>query len=74
MVSHRYLLEKQPRPGALKVAVDQQVIPFLINIAGDIEGVLERVARRTRAAPRASTLGALSLGILLAGLIPRRRS
>ena len=69
MVSRAYLLEKPAGPSGPKLFLDQTITPILINAAGSVEDVLERVAVRTRKQPvrilaTGFTLG--TLGMLLA--------
>ena len=72
MVDRGYMVEKPPGPGTLKVYFDQAVFPVLINAAGAVEAVVERVVVRTRERP-ATTLGmALAVGCGV-GLLGRRR-
>ncbi|TLU72420.1 hypothetical protein [Lichenicoccus roseus] len=78
MVSRAYLLEKPAGPSGAKLFLDQTITPILINAAGSVEDVLERVAVRTRKQPVRTlatgfTLG--TMGMLLAGhLLCSRRS
>lgn len=71
MVSKSYMLEKKPGPSSLRVFIDQQVIPVGINMAGAVEGVLERVSVRTRQQPATAVGAALTTAMLLSMLSRR---
>ncbi|MGI4745723.1 MAG: hypothetical protein ACRYGI_07860 [Janthinobacterium lividum] len=74
MVSQAYMLEKPSGPSPIKVWFDQKVIPVVINAAGDVEGLLERVAIGARKAPIASLAAALGVGTLLTLCVVPSRS
>ena len=51
MVGRSYMSRDGGAPSHAKTAFDQTLVPALIDAAGDIEAVLERVAIRTRQSP-----------------------
>ena len=73
MVGRDYMLKKGAGPSAPKVFLDQKVVPVMIDAAGSVEGVLERVAVRVRRMPVAALAAALGTGTLVTLLaVPRR--
>jgi hypothetical protein len=73
MVSPSYLLTKHDtRPHSPKIFLDQTIVPALVNAAGDLEGMLERIAVRAKAAPIAAVATAFGLGVLLSIALVRR--
>ncbi len=73
MVDRDYMLKKGAGPSAPKVFLDQTIVPALINAAGAVEGVLERVAVRVRRMPVAALAAAVGTGTLVTLLaVPRR--
>ncbi len=74
MVSRAYLLDKPGGPSTPKLFLDQTIMPILINAAGAVEGLLERVAVRTRKRPIHTLGAALGLGTLTMLLAVPRRS
>ncbi len=71
MVSKSYMLAKKSPPSELRLVLDQQVIPAAINVAGAVEGLLERVAVRTRKRP-ATAVGAALTTAMLFSMLTRR--
>ena len=65
MVSRSYLTDKPAPVSRPRIMIDQTVVPALIDLAGHIEAVLERLAVRTRAAPLLVTATAFGCGALL---------
>ncbi len=73
MVGREYLLHKPAPPSSAKVVFDQRVVPAMIDMAGAVEAVLERLAVRTRSAPGPVLATAFSLGLALSLVAVRRR-
>ena len=74
MVSRTYLLAKDGPPASPpKIFLDRTVVPALINAAGDVEAMLERIAARTRNAPIPAAAAAFGVGLLLSVVLMRRR-
>lgn len=71
MVSKSYMTEKKSAPSGVQVFIDQQVIPVGINMAGAVEGLLERVAVRARKQP-ATAVGAAFTVAMLLSMVTRR--
>jgi hypothetical protein len=74
MVTKNYMLKKPQGPSAPKLFLDQQVVPALIDAAGAVEGVLETIAVRSRAAPFSALGAALGTGALLSMVLLSRRA
>ncbi len=73
MISRHYLLKKNSqRPAGLRLFVDQELIPATIDLAGNIETAIERVAVRVRHQPLLVLGAAFGLGVA-ASLLPLRR-
>ncbi len=73
MVSPTYPLHKPDSPSAVKVFLDQDVLPALINAAGEVESVMERIAVSTRANPQILLGLAFGFGAVLSFLFRRAR-
>ena len=71
MVNKSYMVATKPAPSEVKLFIDQQVIPVGINLAGSVEGLLERVAVRARAQP-ATAVGAAFTTAMLLSMLTRR--
>jgi len=65
MVLTRYLLDQPAPRSSAKLFFDQQVMPGLINTAGAIEGLAERLAVTTRRQPLRTMAAGLVAGIVL---------
>ena len=72
MVDRGYMVEQPLGPGPWKVYLDQTVFPVLIDAAGAVEAVVERVVVRTRERPATALGVALVVGCGV-GLLRRRR-
>lgn len=73
MVSSAYMLDKPKTKAPTAVFVDQRIVPALIDAAAAIEGLIERVGVRTRAAPSGPLAAAFCAGALLAAVSRSRR-
>jgi hypothetical protein len=73
MIEPDYLVHKPAGPPAPKRFVGQQVVPSLIDAAGSLETVLERISIRVRRSPGPALGIAAGSGLLLAFLVSRRR-
>lgn len=71
MVGKSYMLASKAAPSGLRLAIDQRVIPAAIDLAGAVEGVLERAVVRTRQQPATAVGAALATTVLL-GMLTRR--
>ncbi|HEY0425662.1 MAG TPA: hypothetical protein VGC82_20255 [Rhodopila sp.] len=74
MVDRNYLLRKPPPPPPWKQFLDLTVLPAMIDAAGAVEGLLERVAVQGRQRPALTTGMALGLACGLALLVGPRKS
>ena len=74
MVSSAYLVDKPNGPSSAKVILDQMIIPALIDIAGDMEAMLERLSTRTRSAPGVALGTAFGLGVIVSLALRSRRA
>lgn len=72
MVDRSYRLAKPTGPGPLKRAVDQHVIPALIDAAGGGEGIVEDFVVLIRQQPIAATIGCFCVGLMIGIWAPRR--
>ena len=70
MIDPGYMLAKPTRPSPAKVFLDNEVIPALIDAAGGVEAVVERIAVEVRRRPAGGLAVAFLVGCGL-GLIPR---
>jgi hypothetical protein len=73
MIDRRYVLEKPPAPPAWKRYLDLTVLPTLIDAAGALEGVVERVSVGGRVRPLTQIAVALGLGYGLGWITSGRR-
>ena len=71
MVNKSYMLATKPAASEVKLFVDQRLIPVGINLAGSVEGLLERVAVRARQRP-ATAVGATFATAMLLSMLTRR--
>jgi hypothetical protein len=69
-----YMLQKSGPPSSAKMFLDRQVVPGVINTAGGIEAVLERIATATKRAPGRSLAASFVVGAALGRLLGRRTS
>jgi len=72
MVQPGYLLKKPPPPSAMRIFLDQRITPSLINAAGGVEMLVQRIARTTRESPAQALTLSLVVGFLLGSLCGRR--
>jgi hypothetical protein len=73
MIDRDYLLRKPPPPKPWKQFLDLTVLPAMIDAAGAVEGLLERVAVQGRQRPFVTTGMALGLACGLALLVGPRK-
>ena len=74
MVDRAYIVDKPPGPGPLKQFLDLTVLPALIDTAGAVESVVERVAVSAKQRPFTQIGVAFGLGCGLAWIVRGRRS
>jgi hypothetical protein len=77
MVQPSYMLHKPVPRSYAKIVFDQQIVPALINAAGGVEALLERLALSTKSSPArylaASWIAGFALGCLVARKTPWHR-
>ncbi|MCQ8240011.1 hypothetical protein [Rhizosaccharibacter radicis] len=73
MVKPSYMLHVPKGPGPLKRALDQRMIPVLIDSAGAVEGALEKVAVVMRRNPVGMLGLAAAAGIVGGAMVWSRR-
>lgn len=73
MVTRAYMTEKPSPPGTVHRLLDQRAIPALIDVAGAVEALVERLAVATRRAPATVLVTGCLAGLLLGRLVLRRR-
>ncbi len=61
IIGRNYLLKKPPSPSAPKFFLDTQVVPFAVNLAGEVEVMLDRAARRSGVRPAVIVAGVTGL-------------
>jgi hypothetical protein len=60
-VGRDYMLTKPSAPSVPKQFIDTQIVPFGVNIAGDLEVALDRAADRLGVRPSLLVAGAIGL-------------
>ena len=71
MVSVGYMIDKPAPPSALKVFIDQKVIPQAIDAAGAVESAAYELGEQVKARPVASIAIAALVGVLVGKAIFR---
>lgn len=73
IIGRDYLLKKPSRPSAPKLFLDTQVVPRAVNLAGGLEGILDRASVRTGVRPAVILAGVAGLlGLGMYGLLRSR--
>ena len=73
IIGRDYLLKKPSGPSAPKFFLDTQVIPRAVNLAGGLEGVLDRASVRTGVRPAVILAGVAGfVGLSVYGLLRYR--
>jgi hypothetical protein len=73
LISRNYLLKRPSPPSAVKVMVDQSVIPAMIDAAAAVEMQFERIAVVARRAPLIGVAVAFGAGLLASRIVRRWR-
>jgi hypothetical protein len=72
LIGRDYLLKKPGRPSGPKLFLDTQVVPLAVNVAGGLEVVVDRTARRLGVRPALILAGAAGLASLSVLVLARR--
>jgi hypothetical protein len=71
MVSAAYLVNKHAGPSEVGRIFHQRVLPPVIDVAAQVEAVIERVAQGARRSPSTALVIAFGFGFMAATLRPR---
>ena len=72
LIGRDYLLKKPGRPSGAKLFLDTQIVPLAVNVAGGLEGAVDRTARRLGVRSAVILAGAAGLASLSVLVLARR--